>query len=468
MTSISVPTAARARLQRDVAGPVFDGASTEAAAEAAGFNRAVTHAPAVVVGATRPADVAAAVRFAAEADLPVAVQATGHGLVRSADGAVLITTSRMQGVRVDPIGGHARVAAGVRWRAVIDTAAPHGLAPLSGSSSSVGVVGYTLGGGMGHLARRYGFAADRVRGVEIVTADGAVRHVTAGSDPELFWALRGGQGNFGIVTALEFDLVPVPEFFGGNLVYPAAATRDVLQAFAEWAPTLPEAATTSFALLRVPDLDSAPPPLRGRFVVALRFGYAGAAARGAALIAPMRDVARPLLGRIGPMSYRDVDDIHMDPKEPGFAVDRGGLLRAFDTDVIDALLAAAGPQVDVPLGVVEVRLMGGALSRPAAVPNAVAGRDGAYSVWTLAPAPPPLAAGAPAAAASVLDAVHPWLTGTSMVNFLGHAATPDQVAAAWSCLETVHRLRRLKAEWDPANMFRGGHALAPAVPAGVR
>ena len=187
------------------------GASAAGVAEAAGFNTAVVHRPDLVVAARAVADVAAAVAHARRTGTRVAVQATGHGAARPLEGGVLVSTRAMQEVSVDPVARTARVAAGVRWRAVIDAAAPYGLAPLSGSSSGVGAVGYTLGGGMGHLGRRHGFSADHVRRVELVTADGRIRSVTADSDPELFWAVRGGQARFGIVTELEIDLVPVPE-----------------------------------------------------------------------------------------------------------------------------------------------------------------------------------------------------------------------------------------------------------------
>ena len=275
---------------------------------------------------------------------------------------------------------------------MIDAAVPHGLAPLSGSSSGVGVVGYTLGGGMGHLARRHGFAADHVRAVELVAADGELRRLTAESDPELFWAVRGGQGRFGIATAVEFDLVPLPEFFGGAMVFGPAAVEPVLRAFAAWAPTLPEEVTTSVALLRLPPLEEVPPPLRGVVSLALRFGFAGPAAGGEALLAPMRGVATPLMDSVGPMSYAAVDGIHMDPTEPMPAVMRGGLLHSMPDELVDTLLGVAGPDVEVPLAMVELRLMGGALGRPAEVPNAVAGREGAFSLSVVAPAPPPLVA----------------------------------------------------------------------------
>jgi hypothetical protein len=454
---------ARDQLAHEVAGAVFDGADPAAAAETAGFNQAVVHRPQVVIAATSAADVAAAVRHANREGLQVTVQATGHGAAWPADGTTFVSTRHMQGLQIDPVARLARVQAGVRWRSVIDAATPHGLAPLSGSSSRVGVVGYTLGGGMGHLARRHGFAADHVRSVELVTADGELTTVTAASDPELFWAIRGGQGSFGIVTALEFDLIPVPEFFGGALIFPANAIEDVLHAFSAWAPTMPEEVTTSVALLRLPPTDDVPPPLRGVVSLALRFGFTGSRERGEALLAPMRSVARPVLDSIGPMSYADVDRIHMDPRDPLPAVVRGGLLHSMPANLVDALLAVAGPHVDIPLAVVEMRLMGGALSRPAAVANAVAGREGAFSLVAIAPAPPPLAGTARSVTTAVLDALEPWSTGTSLVNF-EHAA-PHESSNAWAP-EVLERLRQVKMATDPRNVFGG--VVGVPVPVGAR
>lgn len=454
----------RERLTHEVAGAVYDGEDPAAAAEAEAFNTAVTHRPAVVVAAEDAGDVAAAVRYASDVGLPVAVQATGHGAAAPSEGTVLVSTRHLQGVRIDPVARRARVEAGVRWRSVIDAAVPHGLAPLSGSSSGVGVVGYTLGGGMGHLARRHGFAADHVRSVELVTADGGLTTVTAESDPDLFWAVRGGQSSFGLATALEFDLVPVPAFFGGALMYIGPAVEDVLHAWAAWAPTMPEEVTTSVALLRLPPIDEVPPPLRGVVSLAVRFGFTGSAEQGEALLAPMRRVAVPVLDSVGPMSYAAVDGIHMDPTDPMPAVTRGGLLGALPYDAVERLLATAGPGVEVPLAVAELRLMGGALSRPAPVPNAVAGREGAFALTAIAPAPPPLLEVAPVVTAAVVDALVPWSTGTSLVNFSGNA---DEGAknAAWTP-EALDRLRRVKQTVDPRNVFGG--ALGASAPAGAR
>lgn len=452
----------REELERRVAGQVFDGQDPAAAAEAAGFNLAVEHRPAVVVAAENSADVEAAVRYANDEGLGVTVQATGHGAVAPAVDTVLVSTRRMQGVQVDPISRVARVEAGVRWREVIDAAVPHGLAPLSGSSSGVGVVGYTLGGGMGHLARRHGFAADHVRSVELVKADGNLTKVMAGNDSDLFWALRGGQGGFGIATAVEFDLIPVPQFFGGALFFTGPAVEEVLRSWAAWAPALPEEVTTSVALLRLPPIDQVPPPLRGVVSLALRFAFTGSPEQGEALLAPMRRVAAPVLDSIGPMSYAAVDGIHMDPTEPMPAVTRGGLLHSLPSASIDTLLGVAGPDVDIPLAVVELRLMGGALGRPAEIPNAVAGRNGAFSLAVIAPAPPPLRDVAPAVTGAVVDALEPWSTGTSLVNFAGHGGQVPP-SAVWTP-DTLQRLREVKATADPRNIFGGllGSALTQA------
>ncbi|GAB3247142.1 FAD-binding oxidoreductase [Nocardioides dilutus] len=453
----------RDRLAQHVAGEVYAATDPAAAAEVAAFNLSVTHRPAVVVAARAATDVAAAVRFARAAGLQVTVQATGHGAAAPAEDTVFVSTRHLQGLQVDPVARTARAEAGVRWRQVIDAAVPHGLAPLSGSSSGVGVVGYTLGGGMGHLARRHGFAADHVTSVELVTADGELRTVTAATDPELFWAVRGGQGSFGIVTAIEFDLLPVPRFFGGAMFFTGEGIEPVLRAFGRWAPTLPEEATTSVALLRLPPLDSVPPPLQGTVALSLRFGFTGSAEEGEVLLAPMTGLAQPVLGGFGPMPYAEVDRIHMDPPEPVPAVTRGALLSAMPGELVDALLAVAGPGVDVPLAVAEIRLMGGALGRQAAVPNAVAGRDGAFALTVVAPAPPPLATVAPAVAAQVVDALGAWSTGSQLVNFLGHGSH----ASPWPP-EVLDRLRRVKAAVDPTDVFGGVVTASALTEAGAR
>jgi FAD/FMN-containing dehydrogenase len=304
-------------LVRRVAGPVLAGDDdSRVAEEVATFNLAVTHRPAVVVGATRAEDVAAAVSWAVANRLPVAAQATGHGPVRAVEDALLVTTSRMSSVEVDPNRRTAKVGAGVRWADVIAAAAPFGLTGVSGSSSSVGVVGYSLGGGMGSLGRQYGFGADQVLSVELVTADGRIRHLDAATEPDLFWAVRGGKGNFGVITALEIGLVPVVTIYAGAVFFSADSARDVLHSFRAWAPTLPERTSTSVALLNLPPLEALPEPLRGRYVVMLRFAHNGGDAEGAELLAPMLEAGEVLLSGVGALPYTQADAIHQDPTDP--------------------------------------------------------------------------------------------------------------------------------------------------------
>ncbi|MEO9014455.1 MAG: FAD-binding oxidoreductase, partial [Terrimesophilobacter sp.] len=338
------------------------------AAECTGFNLAVVQHPGVVVAATSVDDVVAAVKYAADNGLVVHVQATGHGVGAATAGGMLITTSRMKSVVIDPEQRTATVSAGVTWGEVVAAASPHGLAPLNGSSVGVGVVGYTLGGGMGPMGRTFGFAADYVRRIQIVVADGTVLEVDADHQPELFWALRGGKCNIGIVTELEFGLMPVSEYYGGGIFYPGVAAATVLHKFRSWALALPEQATTSIALLRLPDLPDVPEPLRGRLSVHLRFVYVGDEEQGSALIAPMREVAHPLVDMVAMTPYSAIGSVHQDPVDPLPAWDGSALLRELPEAAVDALLAAAGPDVEIPLILAEVRYLGGALARQPELP----------------------------------------------------------------------------------------------------
>jgi FAD/FMN-containing dehydrogenase len=439
-----------AELDATVAGPVLEPGDPGYAEEVASFSLTFTAAPAVVVGATSTGDVAAAVRYAARTGRRVAVQSTGHGLQSDLAGTVLVSTHRMDRVTVDPDSATARVQAGARWRQVIDAAAPYGLAPLNGSSSQVGVVGYTVGGGLGPMARRYGFAADHVRRFTLVTADGEIRDVTPETDPHLFWAVRGGKSTFGIVTDLEFGLMPVARFYGGCIFFPGEATAAVLHAWREWAPTLSDDTTTSVAMLRLPPDPSLPEPLRGRFVTSLRFVHLGSAADGAAVLAPMRAVATPLMDLVDEMPYVAVDAVSMDPTTPMPVRERGVTVDALPAAAVDALLAVAGPDVPAPLALVEIRLLGGAIARHPVVPNAVAGRDAAFSVFTIgAPFGPPVEA-ALAGMAAVIDAVRPWTYG-ALVNFVG-TATAEQVGRLWNPADRA-RLLQIRDRVDPTGLF---------------
>ncbi|RTL67272.1 MAG: FAD-binding oxidoreductase [Pseudonocardiaceae bacterium] len=434
-----------------IAGPVLTPADPGYAAEVSGFNVAIRASPVLAVGATSAEDVAAAVRFAARTGHRVAVQATGHGLNDTLDGAVLVSTRRMAGVVVDPATRTARVQAGAVWRQVIDAAAPHGLAPLNGSASGVGVVGFTTGGGLGPMSRRFGFAADHVRRFTIVTADGVARTVDERTDPDLFWAVRGGKANLGIVTEIEFGLLPVARFHGGGVFFAADAAPAVLHAWRTWAPTLPDDASTSVALLQMPPDPALPEPLRGRYVVHLRFCHLGTPDEGERLLAPMRAVAPAVTDAVAEMPYAAIDAVHMDPTTPLPVRDRGITLDALPAEAVDALLAQAGPDAASPLTMVEIRLMGGAIAREPLSPNAVSGRDAAFSVYALGVLAGPAAAAIPAAADGIATALSPWAAREGLLNFLG-PADAAHVARQWGS-HTRDRLLRIARRHDPAGLF---------------
>jgi FAD/FMN-containing dehydrogenase len=445
-------------LRRSVAGPVLVAGDDGLAAEVAAWNVAVQHTPAVAVGATCSADVVAAVSWAVAHGLKLAVQATGHGPVRNAAGSMMITTRRMQGVAIDPDRRIARVQAGVKWGPVMEAAAEYGLVGLRGSSSDVGVVGYVVGGGLGPLGRKHGFAADSVTAVEIVTADGRLRRLTAECEPDLFWAVRGGKGNLGIVTAVEIELFPFGAMVAGAIFFAGEDAAAVLHAYREWAPTMPEDVTTSVAILRLPPLEELPPPLRGQTVVHLRYCYVGDdVAEGERLVEPMKAAGRIVLGYIHPMLPGEMDSIHVDPVDPLPAWEKGIGLAEFPAEAVDAFLAAAGPQLDIPLIMVEIRQLGGALARGPRVPNAVAGRGAAWTAFVVGPAVPELAEVVPMLGRGVLDALRPWAAQECPMNHLGDSG-PAEVAANYPPA-VLERLRAIKAAVDPDRVFSFGWAI---------
>jgi FAD/FMN-containing dehydrogenase len=446
-------------LRRQVAGPVFEPSDAGYELEVSAWNLITTHRPPLVVGATCADDVAAAVRYAIAHDMSVAVQATGHGASFPVNDGILVTTKRMTHVSVDVQRAVARVEAGAKWAHVVEATAPYGLAPLLGSTTDVGAVGYTLGGGIGPLGRKYGFAADRVRSLDIVTGNGKLRTISADSEPCLFWGLRGGKGNFGVVTAMEIDLVLQPRIYGGAIFYNAADAPAVLHAWREWVETVPEEMTSSVALLRLPDAEFVPEPLRGKLTLHVRIAYTGEECIGEKLVAPLRAAAPPMIDMVRDMPFTESDSIHMDPVDPMPSWHDGRLLGSFPAEAVDALLATAGPGVDVPLIFAEIRHMGGALARQPLVPNAVSGRNGAFSLFVLGPGVPGVADVVEAAGGRVIEALAPWHISGRLFNFLGTTdAGPAAVASVYPA-DAIARLLELKDRFDPYNLFRHGHAI---------
>jgi hypothetical protein len=445
-------------LDRDLPGRVHRPGSVGFAAACAGFDLAAIPAPTIAVSAASEADVSTAVRFAAVHDLPVAVRATGHGPIPGVEGGLLIDTRAMSAVTVDPARRTATLGAGITWAPVLAACAPPGLAPLCGSAPDVGAVSYTLGGGLGPIGRRYGYSADRVRRLRLVTADGEPREVSADSEPELFWAVRGGGGNFGVATELEVDLVAVPSLYGGGLYFPGEAAPDLLAAFGRTTATAPDELSLSIAFITFPDVEPVPAPLRGRFLTHLRVAYLGEPAAAEALIAPLRSVGAPVADMVRPLAVTEIGSIHADPVRPQPVSCGSSILPSWDDVVARILLSHIGASTPYMMG---IRHLGGALSRPPAGGNAVGHRDARFSVFTSAYPGPGLAAAA-GRQAELHRQLWPWSGGRMLYNF---AAVPGGQAADARVAfgeATFARLGRVKAAWDPANRFRFNLNVPPA------
>ncbi|APE34197.1 oxidoreductase [Nocardia mangyaensis] len=437
-------------------GPVFTPDHPGYAEEIAGFQTAYAHRPALVVGAVHADDVRAAVEYAARQGLPVAVQATGHGLSVAADGGVLITTGRMDTITVDPRARTARIGAGVRAGALIEVAARHGLAPLNGSSLAVGVTGYVLGGGLGLLAREFGYAADHVRSIDLVTADGRMRTLVPGD--ELFGAVLGTGGNFGVVTGLELELVAVTELYGGQLMFDTDQVDEALDAWRQWTATLPDALTSGIAVLTFPDIAPVPQPLRGRHVASIRIAFDGPAEEGERLVAPLRAIGDRIRDDLRAMPYTESHTIYSDPDVPHAYAATNALVADLTPATLSALRAQTAPGGPVD-AVIDIRHLGGALRRGDGI--AVDHRDAEYVVRVIT------GAGAgdrtPIGLTVIREALAPWTIGHSL-NFVygaGADANAAQTAAGYAP-ETYARLRALKSKYDPHSMFRLNRAIAPA------
>jgi FAD/FMN-containing dehydrogenase len=425
------------------------------------WNLAADQRPGAVVYAESAEDVAAVVELAARRGYRVAPQGTGHfapALGRLDDETILLKTERMRGVEVDAEGRRVRVEAGVLWQEVVAAAAPHGLAALHGSAGDVGVVGYTLGGGIGWYARRHGLAANSVLAVELVTADGRVVRADAECDPELFWAVRGGGGSFGVVTALELELFPIAEVFAGALFFPIERAPEVLKAYRAWAETVPDEVTSCGRLMQFPPFPDVPEPLRGNGFALVEVAFLGDEAAGEELLRPLRALG-PVLDTAATIPASRLPELHMDPPQPVPGEGDGTMLRELTDETVDALVSVAGAGSGSQLVSVELRQLGGALARRAPGAGATAALDGAFAVFAVGMAPTPEAgAEARERIGLVLDELAPWTAERTYFNFTERAVAAEEIHDA----DTLGRLRELKADLDPRGIFRVVHPVSPA------
>ncbi len=411
------------------------------------WNLAVDQRPAMVAFPESVEDAVGLIRLAEEANLAVVTQGTGHGATGYADltDTLLIRTTRLRRMSIE--GAMCRAGAGALWGEVAEEARPLGLAGLAGSSPDVGVVGYTLGGGIGWLSRPYGLAANRVRSIEIVTADATVRRVDRASDADLFWALRGGGGGLGVITSIEFDLIPIDRVYAGTIAWRADRADIVLETWSRWTAELDESVTSIIRFLNLPAIPDVPEPFRGRRMLTVGAVVVGDRRKAELAISTLRAVGGYELDTFDDMSPADLVRLHGDPEGPTPGMSHHTLLRSFGTDASLQFDQAAGAASDTPLVSVEIRHLGGALGRPVPDGGVASHIDAPYVLNAVGMAGDEDQRRATSAHLdAVVDAMQPWSAG-SYLNFVERP--DDSVFAAGAAT----RLGDVKRRVDPRMRF---------------
>jgi FAD/FMN-containing dehydrogenase len=421
------------------------------------WNLATDQRPELVAIPETIADVQLAVRFAAEHDLAVAVQGTGHSAtaIASHEGSLLINTRLLRGVDIDAEHRIARVCAGDLWEDVTGPASRYGLAPLAGSSPDVGVVGYTLGGGISWLGRKHGLAANNVTAIAVVLADGRLVRADHEHHSELFWALRGGGGALGVVVALEMRLHPVEELVAGALFFPRERTAEVAHAWRDMVDTLPEETTSILHVIQMPPAPEIPEPLRGRAWVTVEVAHLGSVEEAGRLLAGVRALG-PVIDTVAPAPPAALSMLHMDPPHPvpGFGEHR--LLADLPREAVDRFAELYGAGSDSPLISVELRHLGGALGRAPRDPGALDRVPAEFMIFGVGVTPDAEAHEVVAEhVEEMLDAFAPYDAGRVYTNFVH---TPTATSAAFD-EDTYARLGAIKAELDPDDLFRVSRAI---------
>jgi hypothetical protein len=425
----------------------------------AAWNLAADQRPEAVAFVESAEDVAKVVRFAADNDLRVAGQGTGHGAValRSLENTILIKTERMRGIEVDPDAQTARVEAGTLVVELSEAAGAHGLSAMPGSSPDVGVAGYHLGGGLSWLGRRYGFACNRARAIELVTADGEARTVDADNDPDLFWALRGGGGDYGIVTALHLNLVPVATAYAGILIFPAQLGAEAVRRYRDWTESVSDDVTSVVRFLTPPPIPDVPEPLRGTPLLTIDAACIGDKEAGEAAIAPLRELGEPIMDTFDQIPAAGLCRIHMDPENPVPGLGHHRVLRELPDEAIDAFVELAGPESGSPLLLTEIRQMGGALGRPDPDGGALSHLDADWVMFGIGmPMTPELGEAIEGHLDRIDETMEPWAADGGYFNFAERPCDTDEILPPDVC----SRLTELKRRWDPDGRIVGNHAVS--------
>jgi FAD/FMN-containing dehydrogenase len=442
--------ALRDRLAGDLVLPGDD--AWESARQA--WNLAVDQQPVAVVYSDSADDVVTTVRAAAELRIHIAFNAGGHnaGPIDWSEDTLLLKTERMRGIDIDPAARRARVDAGVLGKQLADAAGQHGLAYLAGTSPDVGVLGYALGGGLSWMVRRYGLACNSVVAADVVTADGWLVHTDHQTEPELFWALRGGGGNVAAVTALELELVPIAEIFAGCLFWPIERATEILTAWRAWIETVPDACASLGRMLQLPDLPFLPDHLRGRSFVLVEAAIIGTAGEGAALVQPLRDLG-PEIDTMVLMPTSDLSLVNMDPDFPLPYSGEGILLTDLPPAAIEPMVEAF---VGSALLHAEVRHLDGAAAVRASDHGLLDAIDQPFVAFTFGIAPDADARTAvDRDVQGVLDALASWDSGRRYLNFAESRMDPRSIFPT----DTYERFQRVKRRYDPTDVFRANHAI---------
>jgi hypothetical protein len=426
------------------------------------WNVAVDLRPAAVAYPSSIAELAAIVNAARRAGLRIAVQGTGYaaGALGELSDAVLVKTSAMTGVRVDAERRLVRVQAGALWGDAVGAAAKHGLSVLHGSSPDVGVVGYSLGGGLGWYARALGLQAHSVTAATVVTSSGEIVEVDDSHHPDLLWALRGGGGNFAVVAELEFRAYCFTEAYAGLLAWDWTHADAVVRRWAQWSADAPDAATTSLRIMQLPPIPEIPEPFRGRNLVVIDGAVLADDARAAAILAPLRELEpEPELDTFARVPTEQLAWLHMDPEGPTPCVMDSVLLASLPPSAVEAFLAAAGPESSSHAMVAEIRQLGGALARPSENPCALPMLDAQYVLFSVSIAPTPeIAPSLQAESRAIIAALSEW-AGGQYLNFAGCAADASSAYSA----ESWERLRTLRFQWDPDEALIASHPIPPLI-----
>jgi len=416
------------------------------------WNLRVDQRPAAIVEPEGADDMAATAAFAARHGLRVAVQCSGHGAGADLSGTIMVRTSALREITVDPARNVVKVGAGVRGRDLAAALPPHGLAASLGSGPTTGVAGFAMFGGAGALGRAVGFMAHKVVAADVVTADGTRLRCHADAHPDLLWALRGGGGGYALVTHLELRLDRVPELFGGQVIWPAAAAPEVLGAWRDWTTGLPPEMSSSAGVISLPPRPEVPEPLRGTRVATVTACYAGPADRGAAALGELiARVPAPAVNACRPLTAADLGNLWNTPGTPMPARIRGELLSGLPDEALGELLRLAGQDPQSPIMMAEIRHLGGMLAQDPPPGGAIGRCAATYLLESLGVAENREADEAVRRSQQAVSAaLTPWTTGMTLPGF---AEPPQDTAERVYPPATRDRLRRVKDRYDPSGVI---------------